>query len=184
MLVIFCILQYDFWVFIAFAFAGYFEVSTNSEKLMDMKDDLVLLSAGVGLFMSLCWYCVGKGSKYWQENWEKHVDWLEDDIMGPLYKHVLAYKQGKIGLISPTKAFPFSVSKINQLLSFAICLVWAFLYMSNFLQIIKCELNLHALIITALLIILVFLLFHGCKTECYKNSNSGEDKMHCRSDKN
>jgi hypothetical protein len=77
---------------------------------------------------------VGKGSKYWQENWEKHVDWLEDDVMGPLYKRVLAYKYGKAGRLLPTKPYPFSVSKINQLLSFAICLVWAFLYGNLFLK--------------------------------------------------
>ncbi|GMO11298.1 MAG: hypothetical protein Ta2A_19510 [Treponemataceae bacterium] len=172
-----------FWAFIALAFAAHFEVVKNCKKLMGMQDDLILLSAGLGLFMSLCWYCVGKGSKYWQENWEKHVVWLEDDVIGPLYKTGLAYKHGKASFIFPTKPYPFSVSKINQLLSFAICLVWTFLYTTHFLRIINCA-SKHkesAIVITALLILLIILLFRICKTECYKDSDSGEEKMYCSS---
>jgi hypothetical protein len=134
------------------------------------------------VFDFLC-HSVGKGSKYWQENWEKHVDWLEDDEMGPLYKRVLAYKCGKAGRFCLTKPYPFSVSKVNQLLTFAIGLVWVFLYGSNFWKIIQDKSWVKAVIMTVLLVGLIVILFHCCKTECYKDSDSNaEDKMHIRGD--
>jgi hypothetical protein len=164
-----------FWAFIALSFAAYFAVATNAKKLCDMQSDLLLISSGAGLFFSLCWYCVEKGSKYWQENWEKHVDWLEDEVMGPLYKRILAYKNGSVSRFLPTKPYPFSVSKINQLLSLSICLIWGFLYVSNFMRISKC--NIPAIVITLVLVVFIFLLFLCCKTGCYHDSDSNEDKM-------
>jgi hypothetical protein len=170
-----------FWAFIAVAFTGYFAILIEGEKhFPEIKGDLLLVASGIGLFMSLCWFCVNKGSKYWQENWEKHVDWLEDDVMGPLYKRVLAYRHGKAGRFWPTKPYPFSVSKINQLLSFAICLVWLFLYGTHFIKIIKSGLTCHALMITGFLAVLIFVLFTCCKTGCYKESDIDKDIMHKR----
>jgi hypothetical protein len=171
-----------FWAFIALAFTAYFAVLVNGEKITDVQEDLLLLSSGAGFFMSLCWYCVGKGSKYWQENWEKHVDWLENNVMGPLYKRVLAYKHGKVSIICPTKPYPFSVSKINQLLTFAICLVWVFLYGASFWKIVHGKSWVKAIAITTLLVGLIIILLCDCKTNCYKDCESDEDKMHIRGD--
>src|SRR5690554_7502176 len=77
----------------------------------------VILSC-LGVVFSFAWFCVNRGSKYWQENWEKHVDVLEDEVTGPLYKVVLsrnphASKADKFRNLL-TGPSPLSVSKINQ----------------------------------------------------------------------
>jgi hypothetical protein len=68
---------------------------------------------------SVGWYLVNRGSKAWQKNWEAHVDLLEDEVIGPLYKTTI--NRYKYELMDPVDAFPFSVSKINQLLSLFVC---------------------------------------------------------------
>ncbi len=67
-----------FWTLIAAAFAGYFLLKAHG------KDEEMRLASAIGLVLSTGWYLVNRGSKYWQENWERHVDLLEDEFMGPL----------------------------------------------------------------------------------------------------
>jgi hypothetical protein len=70
------------------------------------------------------WYLVNCGSKYWQENWENHVDMLEDDVIGPLYKAIL--HRPKIKHLTDFVAGPkaISVSKINLIVSLFTVFVW------------------------------------------------------------
>lgn len=69
----------------------------------------------VGLVCAIAWSLVNEGSKYWQENWEHHVDDLGKDIVGPLFKNT----------IKPTnKLKRYSVSTINLYLSRYIIAVW------------------------------------------------------------
>lgn len=81
--------------------------------------------ACVGLIFSLAWFLTNRGSKYWQENWENHVDMLEDGITGPLYKTVL-HRPEKVGLLPRAieGPAPFSVSQINQWVSLSTLAVW------------------------------------------------------------
>jgi hypothetical protein len=53
------------------------------------KTHLFLVVTGLGLVLSAAWYLANRGSKQWQENWENHVDLLEYEVKGPLYKTVL-----------------------------------------------------------------------------------------------
>jgi hypothetical protein len=53
------------------------------------KTHLSLVVTGLGLVLSAAWYLANRGSKQWQENWENHVDLLEYEVKGPLYKTVL-----------------------------------------------------------------------------------------------
>ena len=69
-----------FWTFLALAFGGYF---TALEKLSPKYQFIISL---VGVTFSLSWYLVNRASKYWQENWETHIYYLEDEITGPIYK--------------------------------------------------------------------------------------------------
>jgi hypothetical protein len=75
-----------FWGFIALIFGAYIGVTTEkyASQTETMHLDLYLILLG-GIF-SLAWLLVIKGSKRWQENWEAHIDKLEDGITGPLYK--------------------------------------------------------------------------------------------------
>jgi preprotein translocase subunit YajC len=75
----------------------------------------------LGIIFSLAWILVIRGSKRWQENWEKHIDYLEDKITGPLYK-TLYYKRKNY----------YSVSGINQLLACVILSTWCVLLIQYF----------------------------------------------------
>jgi len=111
-----------FWTFIAAAFAAFFLLSRTSSSI---QFEMRYLVSCMGLVFSFGWYLVNRGSKAWQRNWEAHVDLLEDEVMGPLYK--MTINRYRYDLLDPTDAFPFSVSKINQLLSLFVVAIWIFL---------------------------------------------------------
>ncbi len=116
-----------FWTFIAATFAGYALIYTKGSN---GKESILLLFSCLGLLFSWAWFLVNKGSKYWQDNWERHVDLLEDKVVGPLYKIIAEkpYKSGIGWFINPS---PYSVSKINQLLSIFICFFWVALIIND-----------------------------------------------------
>lgn len=118
-----------FWTFIGASFAAY-----AAFAVVEVTESLLLLTSCIGLVFSVAWHCVNKGSKFWQENWENHVELLEDEVMGPLYKSY-SYRPGKdqhrtrIEKVEDFFVAPmdFSVSKINQLVSTFMTWVWIFL---------------------------------------------------------
>lgn len=106
-----------FWAFIAAAFAGY---ALTYKAGNDHQPWLSLLFSSLGTVFAFAWYLVNRGSKFWQNNWERHVDLLEDMTLGPLYKIVAVSPE-----LNPlTAAGPFSVTKINQMLSLFVTMVW------------------------------------------------------------
>ncbi len=114
-----------FWAFLAVALAGYVAVLDAKDLCPKDRGDALLVVSCLGLIFSVAWYFVNRGSKFWQENWEKHVDLLEDAINGPLYKTVM--NKAEMRFLSPADPWPFSVSKINQLLSLFITLLFLLL---------------------------------------------------------
>ncbi len=113
-----------FWTFIAASLAAYGLVQKIESA--DTKEWLSLLISCLGLVFSVGWYFVNRGSKHWQENWENHVALLEDKAIGPLFKTILMRhkcqdKGFKEKVIGPA---PYSVSKINQLISLYIVFFW------------------------------------------------------------
>jgi hypothetical protein len=125
-----------FWGFLIVIFAGYFAV-LGSEIMVTSKLNMQLIISCIGFLFSVGWFLVNKGSKYWQNNWEKHVDKLENEIMGPLYKTFLVQKKEKKKIAFITEASNFSVSKINQILSFYLLTIWGTLSIFNFVIIIN-----------------------------------------------
>lgn len=113
-----------FWSLIAAAFAGYFALSSSKDPL------LPLLISCIGLVLSVGWFLVNRGSKYWQSNWERHVDCLEDSVTGPLYKTTINKKN--FSIYKFWEGYPFSVSKINQLISLFVVLIWCGLVIKSF----------------------------------------------------
>lgn len=107
-----------FWGFIVLIFGGYISVRTSSKNMVEPHLDLFLLC--LGLLFSLAWWLVIRGSKCWQENWERHIDMLENFITGPIYKTIYY----------GNKAF-FSVSKLNEIMAIAVLLVWIALFFQN-----------------------------------------------------
>ena len=88
-----------FWAFITAIYVAYYHVLTEIcvqecngiKRYCHGAFPLLILSA-LGLFFCFSWLLSSIGSKHWQENWENHLDLLEDKITGPLYK---TYESGK-----------------------------------------------------------------------------------------
>ena len=159
-----------FWGFIAFIFGGYVYCITGESSgiAKTMYFDLYMILLG-GIF-SVAWLLVICGSKRWQDNWEAHIDELEDEITGPLYKTVY-YKKRKNY---------YSVSKISKALAIVVIVVWCILLIRYFFD--NCMMSMNTLpcftqfkefffvmlpIIAA--IVCVFLLFIKCQTANGKN---------------
>jgi hypothetical protein len=152
-----------FWTFIGAVFAGYGASQALSDPVS--KEQLSVFASCLGLVFSVAWYCVNRGSKQWQENWEYHVDLLEDEIVGPLYKSVIrnpppaslwawvkygvrsAFGIGQApkpltSLLAWVKclisgAGNFSVTKINQIVSLFVTGVWVILLAKSLLPTIS-----------------------------------------------
>lgn len=124
-----------FWTFIGAAFVGYSAVYTSKLETNEKELILIIISC-LGFVFSVAWHCVNKGSKFWQENWENHVELLEDAVFGPLYKTLTKRPKRPFSVghfledwfVAPK---PFSVSKINQLISTFMALVWGLILYSS-----------------------------------------------------
>lgn len=104
-----------FWVFLVTTFTGYFAlqaVNITKENQINIYF-LNLIIICLGICFSLSWILVNKGSKKWQENWEAHIDMLENEITGPIYKMVLDKER-----------YNYSVSKINLDVSRFVLFIW------------------------------------------------------------
>lgn len=112
-----------FWALIAVAFAGYFAILASEH--MPNKYFLSLVVATIGFVFTFAWHLANRGSKYWQENWENHLDLLEDKVTGPLYKTLLE-RPSHINISEKYVTGPLSVSvsKINQWVSVFVAFSW------------------------------------------------------------
>lgn len=122
-----------FWAFLVSAFGAYsfvWSMSDCTRQVLDRNLFLVLVSA-IGILLSLCFYLVNRGSKYWQENWETQIDILLKDKVGPVFQRVknpnnrMIDRKKCFGLL---ESYPFSVSKVNTLLSLLMIVVWIILF--------------------------------------------------------
>ncbi|EFG8403937.1 hypothetical protein BL808_001312 [Escherichia coli] len=121
-----------FWTLIAAIFAGYFLLaSRNPIEIINNGNLFLIFIASIGFIFSFGWFLVNKGSKFWQENWEFHIDKLENEITGPLYKTVLhrdasmsANNDILDNLLAPKS---FSVSKVNQFIAIYTMTAWVIL---------------------------------------------------------
>jgi hypothetical protein len=118
-----------FWGLIAASFAGYFLLQ-NAEPCKRNHSSVFIISC-IGFMLSFAWYLVNRGSKYWQQNWERHVDVLAETIIGPLYRTTLS-KGAWWFIFKPHEAFPFSVSRVNQIVSLFVTVLWAGLALRAF----------------------------------------------------
>ncbi|WP_303732763.1 hypothetical protein [Idiomarina piscisalsi] len=112
-----------FWALIAVAFAGYFSILASEH--MSNKFFLALIVSCIGFVFTFAWFLSSRGSKYWQENWENHLDLLEDNVTGPLYKTLLE-RPSHINTVEKLVTGPISVSvsRINQWVSVFVVFSW------------------------------------------------------------
>ena len=160
-----------FWALIAVTFAGFFAVfSAKGFPDVSYKMIYVFIIANLGLFFSVAWFLVNKGSKYWQENWENHVNMLEDKVIGPLYKVTLERPQESFfskGIItSPAK---LSVSKINQWVSFFTIIVWLGLIVSVFDWSFQQPYFIYQVVIFIIVLFFLLFLYLGSKSHTEKH---------------
>lgn len=118
-----------FWAFIALAFAGYF--STYTIKKVDCSDlfQARFIISCIGIVFSLAWFLASKGSKYWQENWEKHVALIKNDGLGFILKTTL--RPNNYSILNPKSPYKYSVSKINHFLCLFVTIIWIVLLLQE-----------------------------------------------------
>jgi lipopolysaccharide export LptBFGC system permease protein LptF len=108
-----------FWAFIAVSFAGYFALQKDGDLAS------IYTVSCLGFLFSLAWYLVNRNSGAWQRNWESHVDLLEDEIMGPLYKTVINRRTYKLWHLA--EPYAYSPSRINNILALGVTIAWVIL---------------------------------------------------------
>ena len=106
-----------FLTLISITFTGYFTFNNTATRFT---------LACIGFTLSFAWFQANRGSKQWQENWENHVDMLEDKIIGPLFKTKLTRPDWD-GCFERYVTGPgnISVSKINQIIGLYVLFIWA-----------------------------------------------------------
>lgn len=173
-----------FWAFITVIYTALFNVFCKyleSPCKYSIFVPAISVLAGLGFFFSLAWHMVNKGSKFWQENWERHVALLERSEIGPLHDVYLNPKGGKLKRWNPTTAFDFSVTKVNMWASALMCVLsffmefmicyWIYKKIDNWIFNI-----LPAVVITGLGI-LIFLFNQGNKKLQFIDTDSEESDL-------
>ncbi|MFG6627022.1 hypothetical protein [Sulfitobacter sp. 1A12056] len=76
----------------------------------------ILLSL-LGCLSATLWVALERGSKDWQDNWERHIDLLEEEFTGAIYKTYVVpiERNGR----------SFSVSKLNSWMTLATAGFWS-----------------------------------------------------------
>ncbi|OHC54509.1 MAG: hypothetical protein A3D16_10065 [Rhodobacterales bacterium RIFCSPHIGHO2_02_FULL_62_130] len=96
------------------------------------------------------------GAKFWQDNWERHIDLLEDFVTGPIYKTYLAQS----GQLEGRNLNVVSVTKANQIVSELFVVFWGALctilllyqpLVSSFI-----DLNYHYILYMSLIFLYIF----------------------------
>lgn len=116
-----------FWVLQAAVFAAIGLVWNSAESVTASPIPFAL--AALGVLTARAGYLSAKGSKFWQENWEFHIDMLENEFEGRLHKTVYVGSDG----------ISYSVSGINQQLAYYFYLFWIFVIFYLFMNIIQFE---------------------------------------------
>lgn len=120
---------------------------------------ITIALSGVGILTALANTLSAHGSKFWQQNWEMHIDMLEDDIEGRLHKTVWL-REGRTS---------FSVSRINQSLSYFFITFWVIVFVytsyksldftSIYSVVLNCYNYAYVLFILVMVVVGVFILF-------------------------
>lgn len=154
-----------FWGFIAATFVAYTAIITNENaQIIESSDTSIeICLLALGIIFSFAWVLVIKGSKQWQENWEKHIDYLEDFVSGSIYKTI--FYNGKRY---------YSVSKMSEYVAKTVLIVWGILF-SQTLYKIGLE-NLDFIVTSSVILMLVMIaimLKYGKRSMYYPEKKNG-----------
>lgn len=121
-----------FWLFIGAVFVAYFSTLKSDSSLYWETICITYL----GYIASVCWLCVNRGSKFWQENWEKNIALLSRKMGYPIFELIYC---GNYKSTNLRGKYPYSVSKVNQFLNCAVILFWAILAVNRTASIAICS---------------------------------------------
>lgn len=105
-----------YWAFILASFTAFFFVLGIEEPsgvCLVTKQFYLCLTSFFSFLFSWFWVYMNKGSAFWQKNWEAHIDLLENEFSGDLYKVFLNTK-GKCKTFFSLDAYDYSVTKITM----------------------------------------------------------------------
>ena len=134
-----------FSTFIGALFVGFYNI----------RDDCSLktIIAILGTAISWVWFLTNKGSKFWQENWENHIIFLEQEFNSEIYS-VTLNKSGEC-FFNPLNGHSYSISRLNGFIVLLIWMAWVFLLIKElfFNMVSLCE------VIASFIAILIFYIF-------------------------
>ncbi|WP_368648956.1 hypothetical protein ABRY95_12305 [Castellaniella ginsengisoli] len=158
-----------FSIIVGALFVGYYTVRDSTE----IYKPLISL---MGALISLGWLLANKGSKYWQENWEHHVEALEDYGVGPIFGTILERPEPRhcishfwLFLMGPGR---YSVSSINTLISLFVIVSWIYLFFTSLnlgMEFPRSIDTMALLYITALMFGVALLLWRGRSSHLHKS---------------
>jgi hypothetical protein len=105
-----------FWVLQAAVFTALGLIWKDTGK--EIPHIVPVALASLGLLTSAAGWFSAQGSKFWQENWERHIDMLEDEFEGRLHKTAWV---GEMGV-------RWSVSNINDRLILFFVAFWLLVF--------------------------------------------------------
>ena len=108
-----------YWAFQVACFAGYFSFFSSKEYIQ--QPEILYFVTCLGIITSLAWILANIESRNSQHRWEKHIDILEDYVVGPLFKTI----------IRPQKR---SITRIHEIASGFFIVIWfmlAIIYLSE-----------------------------------------------------
>jgi len=111
-----------FWGFLIASFTAYFIVSDISK--FEQTSIIKLIVICIGYIFSLSWYYVNRGSLYWQYNYERIIEAIEESLKINFYKSNLVNTTPRSDIFS---AHPFALGRINIMVSLFVCLIWVVL---------------------------------------------------------
>ncbi|EOC1346511.1 hypothetical protein ACI093_001564 [Cronobacter turicensis] len=170
-----------FWTIIAAIFAGFLLMASKKTET-ELSGAYLSLIAFTGFVFSYAWFLVNKGSKFWQENWEYHIDCLENQVTGPLYKTVL-YKKDSIDARKMKwknyilSSESISVSKVNQFIALFTMFVWASLFLSTITTFWG------TIFSSIAMLLFIGFVYNNCKTDLSDKDKPTQIKSHSRETK-
>ncbi|PIN27988.1 RipA family octameric membrane protein [Prevotella intermedia] len=120
-----------FVIFIGAVFVGYYTILSSDKIKKEQQSWLLLILPALGFLLSLLWHMANRGSKFWQENWEAHIEELSTHLGIPIFGII---KSRKHSICNVMGQYPFSVSKVNQMVSLFITISWVLVFIKEVLS--------------------------------------------------
>lgn len=112
-----------FWLFVSLCFIAYYHTAYQASYSWTSVVENLLSAVG-GYILSLGWFFANRGSKYWQENWEQHIAVLSKQLGIPVFELLKSNHSDVSKLVT---SYPYSLSRVNQIINIAVIAVWVIL---------------------------------------------------------